>query len=64
MTIVTITKKRMVPYSFAQLVYKFLMYFNTGGFIERMGNLNLAFEEADSKWEQIFKCRLDSYIYN
>ncbi len=62
MEIVT-TKKRMVPYSFALLVYKFLINFNTGGFKERMGNLNSAFGQADSQWEQIFKCRLDSYIY-
>jgi hypothetical protein len=52
------------PYSFAQLVCKFLIYFNSGGIIKRIGNLNSTVEKTNSQWEQIFKCRLDNYIYN
>jgi hypothetical protein len=35
------------PYSFVQLVYKFLIS-PTSGFTNRIGNLNLAFEKAIS----------------
>ncbi len=37
MEIVTTKKRRVDAYSFAQLKYKFLVYFNTGGFIKRRG---------------------------
>jgi hypothetical protein len=38
-----------------------LKQWTIGGFTKRMGNLNSAFKKADSQWEQIFICRLESW---
>ncbi len=46
MEIVTMKKRRMDAYFFAQLKYKFLRYFNTDDFIKR--RTNSPFEKADS----------------
>jgi hypothetical protein len=48
---VTTKKRRADP---TLLHNKFIIYFNTGGLIKWMGNLNSAFEKADSQWKQIF----------
>ncbi len=46
---VTTKKRRVDPTLLPNyVVYKFLIYFNTGGFIKRLGNLASAFEKADS----------------
>jgi hypothetical protein len=37
-----------------------LKQWSTGSFTEKMGNLSSSSEEANSQWEQIFKCRLES----
>jgi hypothetical protein len=49
MEIVTSKKRRVDAYSFAQLKYKFLIYFNTAWRLyKEEGNLISAFEKADS----------------